>query len=470
MFTPNLRGDLSTPLYQQLYEYIKGEIETGRLKTGEKLPSKRTLANHLNIAINTVTTAYEQLVDEGYLKSYERRGYFVENLDGAFISSDEPVFPGEEPQDERRYRFDFSFNVVDREGFPFATWRKMMKEAYTKGRHDVLNTMDPQGSEGLREVIAAYLRDARGLYISPSRIIVSAGTEYLFQIIFALLDEKTVFAVENPGYERLNLMFQGSNRKFLPIPLDEDGMSVEELEKTEGDVACVTPSHQFPTGVIMPLPRRMELLKWASQKKGRYIVEDDYDSEFRYSGKPIPPLKTFDVEDAVIYIGSFSKSLFPGLRISYMVLPGNLMDEFLKRLAFFQCPVNTPTQRALENFMGEGYFERHLNRMRKRYKKKREILVKACKNEFPRGRILGEEAGLHLLLEPGIPMKEKETVEALGEEGILVHGLNEYFCDGSVSEEPTLVLGFGNLDYGEIPRAVAVLADEMRSIHGEEEE
>lgn len=464
MFTPNLRGDIDTPLYEQLYNYIKEEIESGNLTTGEKLPSKRTLAAHLDIAINTITTAYEQLVDEGYIKSYERRGYFVEDLDGAFISTSDPVFRTEPKEEERVYRFDFSFNKVDHEGFPFATWRKLAKDIIVKEDNDLLNRTDPQGVEVLRQQIASYLRDARGLDTSPSRIIVSSGTEYLFQIIFALLHEKDIFAMENPGYERLNLMFRGSNRKFVPIGLDDSGMKVTELEKSKAKVACVTPSHQFPTGVIMPLPRRMELLKWASEKPGRYIVEDDYDSEFRYSGKPIPPLKNFDMEDTVIYIGSFSKSIFPGLRISYMVLPGNLMDEFLDRLVFFQCPVPVISQKLLASFFEGGYFERHLNRMRKKYKKKREILVKACNREFPEGVIKGEDAGLHLLLELEDAPEEKRIVKGLGEAGILVHGLNEYYTTEEKNQKPTLVLGFGNLEPDEIPRAVAVLADEIRRL------
>ncbi|MDO5713095.1 MAG: PLP-dependent aminotransferase family protein [Tissierellia bacterium] len=462
MLTPNLQGNSQTPLYEQLYIYIKEEIEKGHLKTGDKLPSKRTLAAHLNIAINTITTAYEQLVDEGYIKSYERKGYFVENLDGTFISTKDPVFSSELEEDNKVYRFDFSFNKVDYQGFPYVTWGKLAKNVMARKNNDLINYMDPQGSIFLRREIANYLRDARGLTISPSRIIISSGTEYLFQIIFALLPEKDIFGVENPGYERINGMFQGSNRKCVPISLDESGMKVDQLEKSKAKVASVTPSHQFPTGVIMPLPRRMELLKWASEKEGRYIIEDDYDSEFRYSGKPIPPLKNFDMDDVVIYIGSFSKSVFPGLRISYMVLPGNLMQEFLSRLAFFQCPVSVPTQEVLAKFIAGGYFERHLNRMRKNYKRKREILVQACEKEFPQGKILGEDAGLHLLLELEETWDEGEIIKVLEKGGILVHGLHEYYITEEKNKKPTLVLGFGNLEDMEITRAVAVLADEIQ--------
>lgn len=461
MLTPQFDTAGGVPLYEQLYRYIKSQIEEGILAEGTRLPSKRHTAEHLSIAINTVTAAYEQLVDEGYLRSEERRGYFVENLDQAMITTTGPTFDTDvEEEEEPTYRYDFSLNVVDAQSFPLATWRSISREILSHSDADLFNKMDPRGLEPLRHYISNYLHDARGLEVSPERIVVSAGTEYLFQILFSLFGEE-VFAMENPGYERLNLMFEGARKDFVPIDLDESGMDVEELRRSGAQVACVSPSHQFPTGITMPMTRRLELMRWATEEKGRYIIEDDYDSEFRYGRRPIPPLKTFDQEDVVVYMGTFSKSIFPGIRTSYMVLPESLLERFLSRLSYFQCPVPTLMQEILAQFIRGGYFERHLNRMRKRYRRKWENLVAALQEELPEAKICGEAAGMHLLLSLPWVKDEEGLVEYLGGEGIHVRGLHS-FCVGEARYPSGLVLGFGALEDGEIHRAVAVLADEIR--------
>lgn len=455
MLCPNLKPELPAPLYQQLYAYIKEEIHLGHLTPGSKLPSKRSLANFLNISLNTVTDAYNQLVDEGYLKSLERKGYFVENFDLLYKPKDRPK-KWDQEEKRKKVTYDFSFNTIDEGLFPYSLWRKAYREAVEKGT-DFLNDPDPQGGWSLRQEIAHYLYSSRGVNVHPSQIVISAGTEFLFFLINQMVSPQSIFAVENPGYERLSYIFKAGDQKFTPIGLDRWGMRTDLLEESGASIACVTPSHQFPTGCIMPLSRRQDLLAWAGKAPGRYIVEDDYDSEFRYSGRPIPSLKSMDVGDRVIYMGSFSKSISPSLRISYMVLPQNLKEEYLERLTVFKCPVSAASQRALEIFIQKGDFEKHLNRMRNHYRRKRETLVQALKVAFPQAKIGGEEAGLHLLLYLDKKLPEKDLVDYLQERSFALRGLYEFRLDKLTSPKPCLVLGFGRLLEEDIEKSVLAL-------------
>ncbi len=462
MLFPNLNPKLKTPLYEQLYTYIKEEIHKGHLKKDQQLPSKRALANFLTISTNTVTDAYEQLVDEGYLRSYERKGYFVEDFNFQYMEK-----PMEKLdhfiQEEKNNRIDFSFNTVDEDLFPYTVWRKCYRDAVDKNNR-LLNDPNPKGHLGLRVEIAKYIYSSRGVDVSPHQIIVSAGTEFLLFLINQLVPRDTVFAVENPGYERLCHIFEVGGRDFLPISLDEAGMKTEDLKKSPATIACVTPSHQFPTGCIMPLTRRMDLLSWAQEKEGRYILEDDYDSEFRYSGRPIPSLKSMDAGDRVIYMGSFSKSISPALRISYLVLPKGLLEIYQNKLTVFQCPVSASSQQALELFIKTGSFEKHLNRMRNHYRKKREIFVESLEKFFPQGQVQGEEAGLHLLLHLDSPLKEEELVKKLKEKGYELRGLNEFRAPRALGEKATLVLGFGSLKMDEIEKSLKALKEDIASL------
>lgn len=465
MLFPNLNPNSKTPLYEQLYLHIKEEIHKGNLKKDQQLPSKRALAGFLNISINTITDAYEQLVDEGYLRSLERRGYFVEDLNLQYVEQGVGKFDNLAEAKED-HRVNFSFNTVDEDLFPYTIWRKCYRDAVAKDSQ-LLNDPNPRGSLGLRVEIAKYIYSSRGADVSPQQIIISAGTEFLLFLINQLVPRDTVFAVEDPGYERLSHIFEVGGREFLPISLDEAGMKTRDLEKSPATIACVTPSHQFPTGCIMPLARRMDLLDWAQKKENQYILEDDYDSEFRYSGRPIPSLKSMDRGDRVIYMGSFSKCISPSLRISYMVLPKKLLEIYQNKLTVFQCPVSASSQRALEIFIKTGSFEKHLNRMRNHYRKKREVFVKSLEKYFPQGQVQGEEAGLHLLLHLASPMDEESLVQGLVEKGYFLRGLNEFRAKGSKSASPTLVLGFGSLDLDEIDGSIRDLKEDIARMEAE---
>ena len=456
--TFRLEPQAKEPLYNQIYQFVKSEITSGRYIYNTKLPSKRQLSAYLQCSQNTVQAAYDQLIAEGYITAKPKSGYYVSKLDGIINLKKEPVVSKKQAASQISYRYNFSHHGVDLDSFPFTTWRKITKSVINEYDKDLLKTGDPHGNFNLRSSIADYLHNSRGVSCSPEQIIISSGTEFLFLLLMQIFNNDKVFAIENPGYEKLNLIFKSNGAEFITIPLDEYGMLPDELIKNNADIACVTPSHQFPTGVIMPISRRLQFLNWANEKKGRYIIEDDYDSEFKYSGRPIPSMQGIDNGEKVIYIGAFSKSLTPAIRISYMVLPEHLMKIYKEKLSFYICPVPVMEQKVLCQFINEGHFERHLNRTRNIYKDKREILVSAIHDLMPSVEILGANAGLHLILNVKNGMSEKELITSAQKNGIRVYGISQYYFEEiPVNQQPLLLLGFATLKLGEITEAVGLL-------------
>ena len=451
------RGD--KPLYHQLYEYIKGEIRAGRIEFDTKLPSKRKLAAYLNISQNTIQTAYDQLIEEGYIIPVPKRGFFVSPLDNILNMDLKAVDDFvEEDMEEESLIYDFSYHGVDHESFPFSIWRRLMKDAINEYDKDLLKPGSPQGRRDLRVSLSKYLRHSRGVNCSPESIVISSGTESLFQILIQLLGQEYVYGIENPGYEKLNLLFKSNNAKFKTIDIDMNGMKIEGIEVSGADILCITPAHQFPSGEIMPITRRIKILNWAYEKSNRYIIEDDYDSEFKYSGKPIPALFGLDTYNKVIYMGSLSKSLSPSIRVSYMVLPEMLLKKYRERLSFIVCPVPTIDQKVLQRFIEDGHFERHINRMRNIYKRKREILVAELADMKGKIDVLGADAGLHLLLKVNNGMSEEALVEKAEFAGIGVYGISKYYYDKkSLDKVSTVLLGYAGMADEDIKKAIGKL-------------
>ena len=387
------------PIYHQLYSFIKSEIQSGRINYNTKLPSKRKLSSYLKLSQNTIQTAYDQLIEEGYVVSIERKGFYVCKVDN-IIKLDAQKECGEidYKYDKPDIEYDFSYNGVDMQNFPFKTWRKLTKDVINEYDKELLQLGDPQGYYSLRNSIADYLHQSRGVNCSADQIIISSGVEFLIQMLIQLFDRDIIYGIENPGYEKLNLVFASNHAKFKTVNIDEGGMMLEEIIKSNADILCITPSHQFPSGEIMPINRRVQILNWANEASGRYIIEDDYDSEFKYSGKPIPAMQGLDSNEKVIYMGAFSKPLSPAVRVSYMVLPAHLTKKYIKNLSFIICTVPIIDQKVLFRFIQDGYFERHLNKMRNIYKRKREILVKNIIELNCGIEVIGADAGLHLLL------------------------------------------------------------------------
>lgn len=463
ILTPHLDGTLREPLYSQLYGYVKKEILEGRLMPSERLPSKKKLAAHLGVSQNTVEAAYEQLALEGYVASVSRSGYYVNAIDELRPLQGAPETVEPEPP-ERRFRYDFSPGGVDLDSFPSRIWKRIHNEIMDEDRADFLLPGNPQGHSGLRDSIAAYLYQSRGVVCRGGQIVVSSGIVYLIQLLIQLLGRDCVFGLENPGYEKVYLTFKHNDTPVLPVPLDEHGISPDRLAESGAAAVYVSPSHQYPVGMIMPVQRRIRLLNWANESPGRYIVEDDYDSEFIYNGKPVPALQGLDKNGRVIYLGTFSKALTFGLRVSYMVLPPSLLEAYRKNLSFYACPVPVMEQKCLHAFIERGHFERHLNRMRSIYKKKRELLVRELGGISPRISITGANAGLHLLLSPNNGMSEEELLAKALARDIRLSGLSRCVmpCDGAEEEPiapPTVLLAYAAASEDQIVETARILRE-----------
>ncbi len=458
MITLQLSSDKKQPIYQQLYSYLKAEIQIGRIPFEAKLPSKRKLSAHLGISQNTIQAAYDQLMEEGYILSREKKGFYVckiDNIQRLEVKQQDLIISS---ANLSRVSYDFTYHGVDMPSFPFEHWRKLMKEVLNEYDTELLTPGDSLGYYRLRCAISEYLHQSRGVNCNSSQIIISSGTEMLFQTLIQLLDKDCTYGIENPGYEKLNQLFIGNRAKFCAIKIDNNGMIPSEIGKKNANVLCITPAHQFPSGQIMPINRRIQLLNWANEDKTRYIIEDDYDSEFKYSGKPVPALQGLSVNEKVIYMGSLSKSISPALRVSYMVLPPHLLNRYREKLSYILCPVPILEQKALCLFIENGSFERHLNKMRTIYKRKRDILVKAL-YELNQGiEVIGADAGLHLLLRIPNGMSEDMLVKSALDHGVKTYGISKYYFDHSCPmKPPTLLLGFAAIPEREIPEAVRIL-------------
>lgn len=463
MITPILDGSCKKPLYEQLYEYIKEEIRSGRLAAGEKLPSKRTLASYLKVSRSTVEMAYEQLAGEGYIRARARSGFYVRQAERTFKRpASQAAEWGREPENTLSVRFDLRTSGVDTEKFPFTIWARLMRDVLSENRQELLLSVHPQGLPQLRRCISRYLYEYRRVEASPEQIVVGAGTEYLLGLFIQLMGMDRRYAVEEPGYPRVNRIL--ANYGICPayIPVDEEGLISGELRRSGAEIVHVTPSHQFPTGAVLSAGRREELLNWARQGEERYILEDDYDSEFRFLGKPVPSLQGMGGQEHVVYFYTFAKSLAPSMRISYMVLPPAMMRCFREKFAGYSSSVPSFEQYTLCRFMEQGYYERHLNRMKTLYRTRQDALGKAL--SVPGLKLIGMDAGLHFMAEvdtarlTGRRMEERELVERAARAGIRLRGLSEYYVSGHCPEEPVRILiGYGAYDAEELPQAAELL-------------
>ena len=440
--TRSLDAAAPAPLYQQLYDSLSAQIRAGRLRAGDRLPGKRSLANQLAVAVNTVDTAYQMLAAEGYLESRPRSGFFVLPCAHLPVSAPaDPVPPPAAPREEVPLRFRLSTGAVDTALFPFRTWGRIQKELLYASP-ELLTHGHPQGDENLRLAIIDYLRAYRGVVCSPEQLVVGAGVEYLLGLAAQLLrgpgfSGGCAAAVENPGYSRSAAILSNNGVPCRYVDIDGGGLSLEGLEASGANLCCVTPSHHFPTGVTMPAGRRAQLLHWAAQSPERYIFEDDYDAEFRFDTRPLPSLQGMAGPGGpVIYLRTFSKSLAPSIRIACMVLPLGLLGRWREAFGSYANTVSRFEQQTLCRFMEEGCFTRHLARMRGAYKARMEALVQALEDRFGRERIRleGRHTGLHLLLTLRDGPGEAEMSASAAREGVGLRGLSEYYLR---SEEHT---------------------------------
>lgn len=459
--TINLKPGGKTPLYEQLYEYIRGEIRDGHIASGEKLPSTRALSRHLEISRSTVELAYGQLLSEGYIEAQPYRGYYAAQIDGLYqIKRQDMSEKKKTPESKKTYQYDFTPNGVDLKSFPYNTWRKLSRECLVDDRAELFRLGCPQGEYGLRNAIGSYLHQARGVNCSPDQIIVGAGNDYLLMLLCAIIGTRHRVALENPTYKQAYRLFENLSCEVCTVDMDAKGMRADGLRTSGADIAFVMPSHQYPLGTVMPIKRRMELLAWADESEARYIIEDDYDSEFRYKGKPIPALQGYDGKGKVIYIGTFSKSIAPAIRMSYLVLPENLCGVYKERCGFINSTVSKVDQLILKKFIEDGYYERHLNKMRALYKSRHDTLLLALRNRDAGFSVSGENAGVHLLLHFRDGRSEEELIRLASLKGVKVYGLSEYYVDRKKNrEEAVILLGYANLSEEKIKDAVRLLKE-----------
>lgn len=458
----DLQGGAKAPLYEKIYEFIKKEIVDGKISKGEKLPSTRLLAKNLSVSRSTVEMSYDQLLAEGYIEAKPCRGYFVCDIEELYQleqrrpASDELNLKNQfvkvqmvqqsgikAPEAVKRQEIDFSPYSIDTQNFPYNIWRKLHKNVLLDDREEILLSGDGQGDYELRVAIADYLHQARGVNCDATQIVIGAGNEYLEILLAQVLGEKKTVLMDDPTYLQAYRTFCNMGYIVKNIPNEHGSMPVGAVRKENPDILYVMPSHQFPLGTVMPLKHRLELLKWASEKEGRYLIEDDHDSEYRYKGKPIPSLQSIDHDEKVIYLGTFSKSIAPSLRISYMVLPQHLLKRYQNSCGFYSTTVSKIQQEVLREFIRGGYFGRHLNKMRGIYKNKHDFLVSELKKRPWVEQIAGDNAGLHVLVQVNTTMTEQELCKKAAEQGIKLMGISEHYIHKPSALKPVLLLGYG---------------------------
>jgi GntR family transcriptional regulator/MocR family aminotransferase len=457
-----LNSNDSVPLYKQLYNQIREHILTGKLPADSRLPSVRELSAELATSRNTVDGAYQELYAEGYIYSKPRSGYFVSALDqGAAPASLAHTAQQQEllPLPASSYRYDFHPARLDLDGFPAALWRKCFIDTLRESSRKLSHYADPQGEPELRCSIQGYLERARGVVCDPDQIVICAGLQQSLDIVAHLLKgSHSAVAIENPGYHLPRSVFRNHAFEIIPVPVGTNGLDLDILKTTRSTISYVTPSHQLPLGYVMPVANRLKLIEWA-EAGGKLIIEDDYDSELRYHGKPIPSLQGLRPQGNIIYTGTFSKILSPALRISYLVLPRTLLASYRHTFRDYFPSVALLEQLTLTRFMEQGHWERHIRRMRTIYKRKHDALLSAVEHHFgSRAVVIGQGAGLHVVLQlSGSTPGETEIIERARQQDIRLLPLSDFYAAGQ-PDATLLLLGFGGMTASEIDQGIARLS------------
>ncbi|MFD1178201.1 PLP-dependent aminotransferase family protein [Paenibacillus puldeungensis] len=437
----------NSPKYKQIYHFIRELIENGELRANTHLPSIRQLADLLHVSRNTTLVAYEQLLAEGFIRSDSRRGYYVEDFENTDIHVSRSQQQTEQIREATRDRapfIDFRIGGVDAEAFPLKAWRRCTNKVLQEASTYVYG--DRQGDPYLREQIAGYLLQSRGIRTHADSIVIGSSMQHLLLHLSILLKSEgfSSLAVENPGYDGARTVFGLQGFQLEPIGVSPKGLIIEQLEHTKARLAYITPSHHFPTGVTMPMYKRHQLLKWASDRSG-YIIEDDYDSEFRYKQKPIPALSSLQQNDSVIYVSTFSKSFLPSIRLSYMILPPKLLDKYKMLFAAMEQAASGIHQRTMAYFMEGGFWDSHVRKMRALYKRKMNTLVTAFSEVFgDTVQVIGADSGLYVLIRPQLHKKESELIKQALSCGVKVYPTSHYYMNNPPNG-PQLQVGISNI-------------------------
>jgi GntR family transcriptional regulator/MocR family aminotransferase len=459
---------LSLPLHRQIYDGYREAILDGRLRPGQRLPATRVLAQELRVSRIPVVTAFEQLVAEGYVESRVGAGSFVSSA----LPDVRPVQPGKRPQARPGPRhvpesrlpivkepwlalhgpFRASRPALDE--FPAELWGRLVAKHARRLSPLQMGYGDPLGLPALREALAGYLRVVRSVKCTPEQIMIVSGSQQALALSSqALLDPGDAVWLEEPGYEGARDALKVAGARIIPVPVDEDGLDVAAGAQRGPDAraAYVTPSHQYPLGMIMSAPRRLQLLEWA-RKQGAWLFEDDYDSEYRYDGQGLSSLQGLDGDARVLYIGTFSKVLFPSLRVGYLVLPKDLVPRFRRLRGAMDISQEPFHQAVLAELIREGHYARHLRRMRGIYSERRRALETAFARELPGLKISGDNAGMHLVVLLKAKVNDHAIALSAAAHGISVIPLSS--CFNGKPMRPGLILGYGSTRLNEIPEAV----------------
>ncbi len=466
MLTYSFSETGKTSLYEQLYHSIKDDILSGTLKCGDKLPSKRSFAKHLNISTITIENAYAQLLAEGYLYSIPKKGYYVSDITELTVFSSEVShkkadMPSSKEQSSAPAVFaDFISNQTCADQFPFATWARLMRQVIGEKSAELMTNPPSGGILELRQAIAGHLQQFRGMDVRPEQIIIGAGTEYLYSLLVQLFGYDKIYGVENPGYMKVAKIYDVSGVQKRYISMGSSGINMRELEESQADIMHLSPTHHFPTGIVTSIGRRREILNWAARKEGRYIIEDDYDCEFRLMGKPIRSLQSMDKAGRVVYMNTFTKSLSSTIRISYMVLPEDLLEQFHTHLGFYSATVSNFEQYTLAKFIREGYFEKHINRMRKYYRNQRDALL-TCIKKSPLSScvtITEKDAGLHFLMHVKSSLSEETIRQNALQKGIRLASLSQFYYGEKPSSDATFIINYSAIQPERLDEAIHLLS------------
>lgn len=461
---PVLDYSLEEPLYQQLYKYIKNEIETGRLKPDEKLPSIRGISEKTGVSKTTIQTAYDQLMIEGYIYSKLKSGYYVSHIILEEISEDDErenignKHAAEEvPSGEYlKYHDDTSFD--------FVKWKKCSNHVLTYKTMELLTDAEVQGEQELRRGIAKYVYQSRGVYCKAEDIVVGAGVQQIMVMLCVLFKKlgKGSISFENPGFVLSQNIFRDYSYDVTSIDIEENGIDMDILKKIDPDIVYISPSHQFPTGAVMPIAKRMQVLNWAMENR-KYIIEDDYDSELRYTGKPVPALKGLDKNDRVIYAGSFSSTLLPSIRISYMVMPEPIKEVYMSMKNNYAQGCSKVDQLTLSRFMKEGYYQKHIRRIRRIYAEKSMLMTSIIRKRYTNIMdVVSYSSGLYIILEIKSGKSELEVVEKINAAGIKATSFSDYVRGLKKIRRPMFMLYFFNLDISRFEDITDVIANIIR--------
>lgn len=453
MQTYTLDRSGASPLYEQLYRALKADILSGALPGGSRLPSGRALAEHLGLSRVTVETAYAQLLAEGYLTSRPRAGYFVEQLTPQELPPrvSEPEAQPPEPETAQSRSAQL---------FPFSVWARLMRGVLLDRRQELLRPAPDAGLPALRQAVAAELYRQRGVHVSPEQVYIGAGAEYFYNLLIQFFGHGRVYALENPGHRKIARVYQANQVAVRPIGMDADGVIPELLEQSGAEVLHISPSHHYPTGTVTPITRRQALMRWLTAQPGRYLIEDDYDSEFRFSGLPIPTIQSMDRSGRVIYMNTFSRTISPSLRISYMILPRTLLPQWQAAMGFYSCTVPSFEQMTLTRFLAEGYFEKHLSRMKKHYRAVRAQLfsVLHTPQAVRQCAVHDTDAGLHLVLELKNAPEPEALRALLRQSGLPDALLSDFSLDApSPQAQKSIVLGYADAEPAQLEAALTAL-------------